>query len=223
MEASTSSIKDILSRTPRALDMFNTDVIEAGKFYLPYSIGIEVESPQKPEFTETAFKDIPNIMAVDCSNHEQRFRIPNGIEGLNCLFDISMLLKELCEFNPDSGIHYHVDFTDTYHLLSFEKIESNKKWILTELDKWGYTGEYNRREFNHGMGHCWLRCQSGFKTIECRIGEMTFDYELLYKRITHLSDIMRRFKDSLILFQEEHIIEYNDDINEVLNTRKIRI
>ena len=35
--------------------------------------------------------------------------------------------------------------------------------------------------------------------MEIRIGEMTFDYELLFERIRHSSEIVRTLKDKLLV------------------------
>lgn len=35
--------------------------------------------------------------------------------------------------------------------------------------------------------------------MEIRIGEMTFDYELLFERIRHCNEIVRTLKDALLI------------------------
>lgn len=218
-----ASIKDILGSTPNIISRFDADVIEVADYLLPYSVGIEFECSQKESYDVSYFKAIPNIIHVDVDTEEQRYRIPAGIDGLICLFNISQLLREHSELNELSGIHYHIDFTDCYHKITLKQIEANKQWILEELDSWEYNGTFNTRNFSPSMGHSWLRCQNSFKTVECRIGEMTFDYELLFERITHLSDIMRKFKEFLNINEEDVKIEYTDNIQQVLNNRIINI
>ena len=80
-----------------------------------YSTGFEIECSCKEDVNFKAFRNIPNIIEADVNTcNEQRFRIPNGIEGLQCLFNISIVLKKEALLNPGSGIHYHIDCTDYY-------------------------------------------------------------------------------------------------------------
>lgn len=220
------SILDILRTVPKVLDDTNPDAIKVGEYCLPYSVGIEFECPKGDKFNIEEFKAIPNIMSVNVDNSEQRYRIPSGLTGLKCLYDLSETLILNSLLNPESGIHYHIDFTDTYSKLTDANIGKNTNWILEELDAWNYKGTYNTRDVCFRGGHKWIRFQSGFKTMECRIGEMTFDYSLLFKRITHLSDIARRLKNIVeheYLQANSPILLYADDINKILQTRKIKI
>jgi hypothetical protein len=217
------NINKLISSAPITLDVTNKDVIEVGNYYLPYSIGFEIECFKETNFNLKDFTTIPNIIDVNTDDEEQRFRIPKGIEGLNCLYNITLALKKNSLLYDKSGIHYHVDCTEMYDDLTSKIITDNKDWILEELDTWNYKGSYNRRNFQFNTSHNWLRCQSSFKTIECRIGEMTFEYDLLFKRITHLSDIIRRFKLEVKHHVDLDIITYDQDIVETLNNRTIRI
>ncbi len=217
------SILDILKTTPKALDKADKDTIKAGEYYLPYSIGFEIECFKDTTFNIEDFKSIPNIMDVNVDTMEQRFRIPKGIEGLNCLYDITTALKKNSLLNPESGIHYHVDCTEAYHTFNSEIVKANEKWMLKELESWKYRGTYNSKRIRFTSGHIWIRFQESFKTMECRIGEMTFEYELLFKRMSHLSDIVRKFKNIAIA---EHnkvanpiLLYEQEDVNKILNNR----
>lgn len=239
------SIDDILEEcvnyTPLGLLIFtkNKRILDKINSYLPFSIGIEIECYQKESFNINSFNEIPKIMEVICDKGEQRFRIPNGINGLICLYLISQQLSFNCDLDSKSGIHYHIDMTPIYN----EKgnyFTYDSRFILEELEKWEYTGKYNRKavcppekhEFN------WLRFQSGFKTAEIRIGEMTFDYSLLIKRIRHacyiISDIYNRnnvefpsidnsivIVEDIIKFNNNHKGDYHignvDTLNKILN------
>ncbi len=168
--------------------------------YLPYSIGIEIET----EYLKEAVLDEFNVIYLlrnSSSNGELRFRIPNGLRGLICLYLLTIAIKRNCYFNESSGIHYHVDMTDSFHLINSHSIYTNKNWILEELDTWQYKGTYNKRTTLLDA-RCWVRYKSSYRTAEFRIGEMTFDYELLFKRISHCCSIVSKLKTNL-RFKEE--------------------
>ena len=204
------SINHYCSTIPIALDATDKDVIEAGDYLLPYSIGIEWESrlayvidsetglererTYKEAFQiKQEFLAIPHIIDVDINtNDEQRIRIPSGINGLQCLYQVTLLLKKYCELNNKSGIHYHVDCTGVYKHFTSSHRRRNEDWIIKELEQWGYEGTYNTKRI--GEGHNWVRFQAGFQTMEYRIGEMTFDYHLLFKRIAHACKITELFR-----------------------------
>lgn len=190
------------------LNITNKRILSSIDEYLPYSTGFEIECHMnKDTFDIDKFKDIPNIIEVNCDSSEQRFRIPTGLNGLVCLYEICNQLKKNSLLNPGSGIHYHVDMTDCYDVLTEEVIKDNGEWILTELDTWEYKGTYNSRNCNFSSSHHWLRFQECFKTGEFRIGEMSFDYEVLVKRIIHANKIIRRLKDAVSGSKEEYRIK----------------
>ena len=102
-----------------------------------------------------------------------------------CLYEFSIQLKKYFGLNPESGIHYHTDLTDIYDLdlVNNNLLSKVKEPLLSELDSWEYKGSYNRRDVS--FSRCWVRFEKHKKTMEVRIGEMTFDYSLLIKRILH--------------------------------------
>jgi hypothetical protein len=224
------SISDIISKYPHVLDINDSDVKEVGNYYLPFSTGFEIECDQHLDYDETEFTSIEHIMEVRNDSHEQRYRIPSGINGLRCLYDICYKLHFNC-VRTSSGIHYQVDCTDWWDMLVDSgntdpyngrvyhgNINKYKEIILKELDTWDYKGTYNHRDSN------WFRLNSEFKTIEFRIGEMSFDYDVLFKRIVHCNAIVRYIKEQL---QAEHIrlhspiLSYakNKNIKDVLKNR----
>ena len=159
---------------------------------LPYSTGIEIECNKSPNFDIDLFRSIPDIIAINCDNSEQRFRIPNGINGMICLYNICQQLKHNSELNFGSGIHYHIDTTG-FHDEVVRELEKNEESVLKELDSWNYQGNYNKRGIStyvYGTG-MWVRQQKDFKTLEFRIGEMSFDYNLIIKRIFHCQSIVK--------------------------------
>lgn len=173
------------------------DIIDS---LLPYSVGMEFECNKKSNYDVEIFKSISDMIEVLVDSGEQRYRIPSGIKGIYCLKELSDNLKEYSTLNDGSGIHYHIDMTECFHLLNKNIIENNKEWVLKELDTWGYKGRYNRRDcdYKESQYSLWCVFQKHFQTAEIRIGEMTFEYDLLMKRILHCSDIIRKLKNIMI-------------------------
>lgn len=176
------------------LTIKDKEIIDHFNSLIPYSTGFEIECHYGQSYNEQSFRAIPDIMEVQNADYEQRYRIPTGIRGMICLYHISQQLKVNSELNLGSGIHYHIDCTEIWDGNLYDKtsLADNADWILEELDEWGYKGTYNKRGTNPGKGN-WVRA-NGLKTLEFRIGEMTFDYPLLLKRITHCNSIVYRFK-----------------------------
>lgn len=199
----------------------DSDIIKKANELLPYSIGIEIECSFKDTFNLENFKSIPDIIEVSNSFEEIRFRIPNGVKGLICLYNISEQLVFNCELNLGSGNHYHVDMTDCFSLLNNNMIVKNSEWILKELDNWKYKGTYNSRKCEFTISHNWIRFQQNFKTAEIRIGEMTFNYNLLMKRILSCNLIVRKIKDSLNI-DFSSITYSNFNVEEIKNYFKTR-
>ncbi len=224
-------IEEIVMQSPLALLSVSNDLRAKINSFLPYSIGIELETSYKESYSNKinshsyrhkGFEDIPFIMEDRSTDEEMRVRIPRGLKGLICLFLISERLRLICEFNDMSGIHYHVDTSDCYDKLKNEVCKSSsepiREFILNELDReWPEKGNYNSR----GMlvGGSWIRGNSEFKTFEFRIGEMTFDYKVLIKRIRHASSMIDYAKNAFqIPFQEvnEEIVT-KEEKEQVLN------
>lgn len=201
------------------------EIEEVGLYYLPFSTGFEIECASKydtiPSDVIDEFRAIPHIMHVDINNDEQRFRIPEGLKGLQCLFEISTLLKKHHELNMGSGIHYHVDCSIIWSALSKDFIEKESFNILKELDTWEYKGTYNSRACVFSETRNWTRFKSYTKTMEFRIGEMTFDYPLLFKRITHANQIVLDLASKLLDFK---VYKYDlNNIIKIVNNRIIQI
>jgi hypothetical protein len=167
-------------------------------------------------FNLDRFKIIPDILDINIDDNEQRFRIPNGLTGLICLYNICEELKINSELNPISGHHYHIDMTNTYNLLTSDFINKNENWILSELDSWNYIGTYNKRSVQFTLNHNWMRFQECFKTAEIRIGNMTFNYEIIVKRLIHACSIIQKLNKQLV--DNENII-YNKPNIKLLKDR----
>ena len=211
-------IEDAIYSNPLVLLTIQDEaLIQIINDYLPYRIGIEIECPKSKDFNLSDFTSIPDIMEVNITSQEQRFRIPNGLVGLICLFTICEQLKINSELNLESGHHYHIDMTNGFDQLTSEHINTNADWMLKELDSWGYTGNYNERIIDFSMSHHWVRFQPSFKTAEFRIGNMTFDYSIIVKRLIHACQIIKRLKSPLV--NDEIIYKKSSvDINNCIKT-----
>lgn len=186
-------IGEMLNTNPLSLLAIKDEqVIDKLNSLIPYSSAFEIECDKSEEYNEDCFKNIPDIMAVQNDICEQRYRIPNGLRGIICLYNISYQLKLNSLLNPLSSIHYHVDCTGCYREISqLISNDDNIKYILSELDTW-LEGE---QATGRGI-QTWFR-PNPLQTIEFRLGEMTFDYRRMLKRIMHCNAMVKKFKDEL--------------------------
>lgn len=207
MENAYKVLRDMIRFCPLALiTVKDSKLIAIAKAYLPSDTGIEVECSWKDEVIEKAdyserniVCNIPYLKEHSHDTYEKRFRIPPGIEGMICLYYISEWLKENCMFNEESGNHYHVD-TGKFYSHQYSIPYEEHKWILLSLDKWGYKGKYNSRGVS-GSKSTWLTERQTKNTFEFRLGEMTFDYELLIKRIVNCQNIVMKLRHKYELNQ----------------------
>jgi len=229
-------IEDVVYSNPQLLLALD-NAEEIGLLYLPYSTGIELECHKKETYNEAVFRAIPDIMAVNVDSEEQRYRIPNGLKGLICLYNLCTALTDYSLLNRGSGLHYHVDFTDKPELINSEYLERHKEWILEELDTWNYRGTYNTRDV-YIDSRAWVRFCSGQWskekiTMEVRIGEMSFSYKTLAKRIIHCNKIAQKIKlngdNHINLMKLKAILEKNKnqskseyEINKIINNRVVK-
>lgn len=175
---------------------------------MPFSTGIEIECIMPPHFSSKAFEYIPKIMSTNLDSGEQRFRFSRGLNGLIALYLVCNQLKENSVLNPSSGIHYHVDMTDTgTEFVSNKFIEDKLGWVLGELDRWEYKGKYNPRAIRITKGG-WLGFRYDKKTAEFRCGEQSFDYTYIVDKVIHANDIIRRIK---ILYKEDYMVPYFEE------------
>lgn len=207
----TQIIKESIYNSPLTLLTLNNKYKAEIDNYLPYSTGFEIECNMLPTFKKESFTSIPNIMDVNCDSSEQRFRIPNGLVGIICLYTISERLKENSELNMGSGIHYHIDMTDCYTQMK-KMTGNNCDYVLSELDSWEYKGTYNARGISFSGGHNWLRFNDEFQTAEFRLGEMTFDYKVLIKRILHCNNIIRETRKQLNIDTSRTYLDINKEV-----------
>lgn len=216
-------IRECIIHSPIALLGFKgSKVLEVCKELLPYSTGFEIECLKGADYEEECFRNIPDIMDINVDRGEQRYRIPSGIHGILCLYNICYQLKLNSELNPQSGIHYHVDFTECFRKAKYkERPIELEQWILAELDTWEYKGNYNRRAISRDWGAFWIRFNE-LKTLEVRIGEMSFDYEVLIKRILHCQQIALAIKADIgvqpnkdtVPINSMHILTYMEGMND---------
>lgn len=248
MEKNTSNfiikLEEIIYKFPSILCKIDDPlVIEFINTYLPYSTGFEIECNQLHEYNKNFnahFLTIPNILHVDCSGNEQRFRIPNGIKGLICLHDICNTLVQVSSLNMGSGIHYHIDMTDVFdNHINKEFIKKHNDYIINELIKWDTakdTKSSSAQCFYDARG--WVNFQPDFKTCEIRIGEMSFDYEVIVKRIIDANRIVRYLKNIInsvnpkldelkkqlkLLDVDENVLLKISEMNKIINKRTQKI
>lgn len=193
-------LRGAIFTNPLALHLMGEKMQRIANKYLPFSIGIEVECKWKDgnesrlEMEDKCRKDIPGLMDVEHDSSEKRFRISAGWKGLVQLYQITEFLKETCCFNPESGIHYHIDMTyrgrcKFFHY--FDEYEPKFQWIITELEKWNYQGSYNAKGVEENNKGYWVNF-SKMGTMEVRIGEMSFDYNHILRRIIHCCHLAER-------------------------------
>jgi hypothetical protein len=223
---------DMVLRTNPFLALDLENIEEIALKYLPYSVGLEFEVDNSNTFNEKDFLEIPDLIETDVKYGEKRFRVPTGIKGLCAIYNICEKLKTNCLLT-ESGIHCHVDFSDfppindgtnTYwNLITTNQnfIDQNKEFLLQELDKWEYKGSYNPRGIS--KSRTWIRMREGYKTFEFRIIEMTFDYEVLIRRVLHASLLSKLLKDKFLVFNEGVYINEMAEEETIKNTLANRI
>lgn len=176
----------------------------------PVDTGFEIECLTRHDISNGQMnRDIHDLGAVhvNCDSMEKRFRIPAGVKGLIVLFDILKYLKETCHPNPSSGIHYHIDCTDLdwysgafYNPNNVKNIFANDhhafdKFLLDPIKSWGYEGTFNQWRVSDYKTA--VRLHDEYQTIEFRIGEHSFDYNLIVHRITHCHSLVKKLKTYL--------------------------
>lgn len=222
MEDIATKIKQYLYSNPNLL--LSLPYGEAvGRKFLPYSLGFEFECHQSDIYKTKIFQDIPNIMEVSVDGSEQRYRIPPGLNGLICLFDISNNLKQYSLLNSKSGIHIHVDFTDSFHLITNSFIQEIEEWLLSELDKYGELPEgYNKRGVEMNRKGNWVNVTSKFKTFEFRVFQQTFEYAQLLEYAIHLCELAIEIKTKLgvthISYDNRELTRMQQLLFEIQNT-----
>lgn len=196
MEKTKKLIENSIRMNPLALlTISNPALIDIANNFLPYSAGFEFEVFKQSCFKLHEFNDIPNILAVNIDNNEQRFRIPNGLNGFICLYFICEKLKLNSYYDINSSIHYHTDMRRFYCKISDEFIKENNDWIIDEVATWG-------EDFKTKEGRCsrlrgWVRFHDNLKTLEIRLGEITFDYKTIVNRLLHCQRIVQKIEKNL--------------------------
>lgn len=232
---------------PFTLDITSDNYKKKLDSLIPYSVGIEVETCLNNSNTNVndlmkKFRsENPNTIDLTFDNYEQKIRIPAGLEGAKCLYNFCNYLYEYYSFNLASGIHYHIDFSEVKDFINEQEIKDNSEWILKELDSWGYQGSYNKRFCVLNAKGNWVNFRSGFKTMEIRIGNMSFDYETHITRILHAQEIAFRLKNTLYLSEsqkklvslrselraltteDEKFLISNKDANNIIKSRIIKL
>lgn len=184
--------------SPHTLYLLPKKLVDIANQVLPVDTGIEIEiNDVNCKLRNFSLFNHCNLVDINWSIDEFRFRIPSGVKGLISLYDTLEVLKEHAGLNLDSGIHYHIDCTQEFSQIVDKYIQNKNgfNWILDELDSWGYSGSYNKRQVSSIK--TWVKLHQGCRTMEFRIGEMSFDYQLIVKRILHCHNIVKKVKRAL--------------------------
>lgn len=168
-------------------------------------IGIEIEAILKSNYSIDDFHEAWNNANLACSedsdDDEIRIRLNFYNNSISrCLIDLYLgleIIKKYYKLNMRSGIHYHVD-CPTIFLNSDIRYDANivsnqHEWVFKALSSWNYNEVKggNARQISVCK---WsqVRIHTHHKTLEYRIGEMTFDYSLILKRIVHVTNITNK-------------------------------
>lgn len=188
-------VRDAVRQFPLPLLNYSEEIKKIADDMLPYTVGMEISINGNSEFEKTMKENSHLFHKIDyLTSREPQVCLKTGLDGFIGLWKLCEILKKTCQLNPRAGIHYNVGREP--QRLSQRRDYS---WVLSALDSWNYTGDYNLRAVNsdRGKDHVWVnlnRCK-GWQDdgiAEFRIGEMTFDYELMVKRILHCTNIMRK-------------------------------
>jgi hypothetical protein len=200
MQRGFRSLKDCVFHNPLGLSCLPSKTRQLSNWYLPRDTGIEFEIQGISDSREFDLmkREITrlNLKTVGASYQEQSFRICSGEEGMIQLYKLSHILKKYYSLNPCSGIHYHTSCPKVCDITT-ASIPKFRERFLKELDTWGYEGNYNARAIGIMQKSSWVNMRWDFDTIEYRIGEMTFDYDLLIKRIVHCHAITRKIENCI--------------------------
>lgn len=131
-------------------------------------------------------------------------------------------MKEYALLNKGSGIHYHTDLTEIYDekLVNRDLLNNVKPFLLEQLDTWDYKGTYNRRDVQ--FQRCWVRFDTYKKTMEIRIGEMTFEYEKILKRILHCQYLAKYVMNAA--YNKSHKVHlYQEKLKELKKTYTLNL
>ncbi len=199
MDRGFRSLRDCVFHNPLGLSCLPSKTRQLANWYLPRDTGIEFEItfPEGPHNVQRMILDM-KLMDCNWGTTEQTFRIRAGEAGMIELYKITQLLKKYYQLNPGSGIHYHTDcpiinYDNQEDVRAALRVRASEPW-LKELDSWGYKGKYNSREIALASKGHWINMRPDFHTVEYRIGEMTFDYTLLMKRIVHCHSLTRKIE-----------------------------
>lgn len=207
-------IKDAVRQCP--LSLVNIQGHSYVNNILPYSTGIEMSIESTPFFDESIYKNfknkpvtryLGNIMEIiktefnlidcDIDSNESKFRIKPGIEGMISLYNLCEFLKQYAIFNPSdkAGNHYHIDCSEIDSFWEFSSFITltNNEWALDSLKSWNYKGSYNPYRITSRKDGV-ISFRERFSTIEFRLGESSFDYSLIIKRIIHAQNIVKKLK-----------------------------
>lgn len=219
MQQGYRSLRECVFHSPLGLSCLPSKTRQLASYYLPAETGIEIEVRESASYE--ARPAIRQLHLVDSSSDsgEQRFCIRGGEEGMIELYKVCQILKKYYKLNKESGIHYHTSapWVSRHVGVYIEDRPNEFGWVLDELSKWGYTGEYNKRNITCDTKGNWVNMRPTLETVEYRIGEMSFDYDILIKRIIHCHSITKRIRQQLknkgISLADDHLVADKRTLN----------
>ena len=209
MKSAYHNMRVAVFNNPIALDFVDTKLKNIANNYLPVHTGFEIECANDYEAIDNRLDKLEGIIECGSSYDEIRFRITSGIKGMIALSKALEIIKEYAHPNPINGIHYHISadkfheyyrridgktFSTIIHTEWFKEAVSNP--ILKSLLSWNYSGSYNSWEVSTEKRA--VRIHDCYHTLEYRIGEHTFDYNLIMKRITHCHSLTIKATSNII-------------------------
>ena len=214
MERGFRNLRDCVFHNPLGLSCLPSKTIQLAHWYFPRDAGIEfeIELPNLcnnagdvwslcPEgfLSEDLINEIDELQLRDKSYQykEQTFRISSGEQGMIQLYKLSHILKKYFSLNPP-----------LINTSNCSRVLENKitgEIFLKELDSWGYNGIFNQRELRVMSKGTWINLRWDYGTVEYRIGEMTFDYDLLIKRIVHCHSITRKIENYIMTLNDKEL------------------
>jgi hypothetical protein len=99
-------------------------------------------------------------------------------------------MKDMSIIDEGSSNHYHTDLTDIWSIINvcgYRHQLSDYDYITESLKEWKTAFNYNQ------TSDWWYFNDIG--TLEVRIGEPTFDYDIIIKRLMQCSDLCKQIRN----------------------------
>lgn len=129
-----------------------------------------------------------------------------GFKQLVGFYNVLEAMKHSLFYCKGGGIHIHIDLTPFYYsdnnsnswkvesyYIKLHNVLSTNAYLDRVYKIFGskYTGTYNRRSCEIDSKGNWINIRPYFKTIEFRIGDLTFEYEELIDIVIQLQALVK--------------------------------